>query len=115
MLRDEAALRHARRVSTTLATIASAGSTCPSAADRFGWSSDVLDEIARAVSTLGDVVEAVTAEPDDEVARLADDLATAIVRRRNELLRDDAARHPVVASHGVATAPALRRRAPSGP
>jgi hypothetical protein len=114
VLKDESALRHARQVSMTLATIASAGPTCPRAADRFDWSSDVLDEIARAVSTVGDVVEAVTAAPDDEIARLAAELATAIVRRRNELLRDGSARRTVVPHEWSAT-PALRRRAPSGP
>ena len=110
MLKDEAALRHARQVSMTLATIASAGPTCPRAADHFDWSSDVLAEIARAVSTVGDVVEAVTAAPDEEIARLADELATAIVRRRNELLGEGFARRHAVAL--AVHAPSLRRPTP---
>lgn len=101
MLKDETALRRARGVSAALAAMASDERPCPLAADRFDWSSDVLDELARAVSTIGDVVESITGEPDDDLVRRTAELATAIVRRRNELLRDGTPsprRHPAVTS-----------------
>ena len=59
---------------------------CPPEVDPFDWCSATLDELARAVSTVGDVVEAVTGGTDDDLARRVEDLATAIVRRRNALL-----------------------------
>ena len=60
----------------------------PEGADRFGWSADVLDELARAAELLGRAVEHATGVSDVDVARTADDLVTAVVAHRNALLRE---------------------------
>ncbi len=72
----------------------------PHDADRFDWSSDVLDELARAVATLGRVVERFAGsvrseasedgDTDDVIDAKVQELTTAIVRQRNSLLAERA-------------------------
>lgn len=95
--RDEAAARLARQASDALAEMLEHSRAHPAGPDRFDWSSDALDELARAVLTIGEIVERSTARssadddgPEDIVAATRD-LATAIVRRRNSLLAENAA------------------------
>ena len=59
----------------------------PDGADRFGWSADVLDELARVATLLGRAVDEAAGEVSAGVGEHADDLATAIVAHRNSLLR----------------------------
>lgn len=69
--------------------------------DRFLWSADALDELARLADVLGRTVEDVAGEGSRAVRAHADQLATAIVAHRNSLLR-----HGVTAGPGhVAPAP----------
>jgi hypothetical protein len=95
--RDEAAARFARQASDALAEMLEHSSAHPAGPDRFDWSSDALDELARAVVTIGEIVERSTArsvaEEDDpeEIVQATRELATAIVRRRNSLLAENAA------------------------
>lgn len=95
--KDEAAARLARQASDALAEMLEHSRAHPADADRFDWSSDALDELARAVLTIGEIADRVTArslvdrdEPDG-VIDAARELATAIVRRRNSLLAENAA------------------------
>lgn len=67
----------------------------PDGVDRFGWSADVLDELARAAELLGEAVEHATGVSDVDVARRARELATAVVAHRNALLRDQGAGAPL--------------------
>ena len=93
--KDEAAERLARQVTEALSDMLEHGSARPAHVDRFDWSSDTLDELARAVVTIGEIVERSTArslteeDPDGVVAK-ARELATAIVCRRNSLLVESA-------------------------
>jgi hypothetical protein len=95
--KDEAAEALARRASDAVAELLEHVRARPSAiTDRFDWSSDSLDELARAVMTIGEIVDGCTArslaEEDPEgVAAATRELATAIVRRRNSLLVESAA------------------------
>ncbi|MFC5141731.1 hypothetical protein ACFPK1_26075 [Actinomycetospora rhizophila] len=94
--KDEAAARLARQASDALAELLEHSRAHPTGPDRFDWSSDALDELARAVLTIGEVVERCTArsvEEDDpaEIVEATRELATAIVRRRNSLLAENAA------------------------
>ncbi|WP_018334341.1 hypothetical protein [Actinomycetospora chiangmaiensis] len=59
----------------------------PAGIDRFFWSADVLDDLARVAARLGQVVEEVSGEEGPAVRRAADALGTAIVAHRNSLLR----------------------------
>lgn len=94
--KDEAAERLARQVTDALTEMLEHGPSRPAGVDRFDWSSDTLDELARAVVAIGEIVERSTAraltdeEPDGVVAK-ARELATAIVCRRNSLLAESAA------------------------
>lgn len=104
--KDETAARLARQVSDVLAQLLDNGPECPFGADRFDWSSDVLDELARAVTTLGRVVDRLAGGPDAEQApgspipgpgetafdTTVRELSTAIVRQRNSLLAEGASR-----------------------
>ena len=94
--KDEAAARLARQASDALAEMLEHSRAHPTGPDRFDWSSDALDELARAVVTIGEVVERCTArsqaaddDPDD-IVEATRELATAIVRRRNSLLAENA-------------------------
>lgn len=94
--KDVAAARFARQASDALTEMLEHSRAHPSGPDRFDWSSDALDELARAVVTIGEIVERHTArslaEEDDpeEILEATRDLATAIVRRRNSLLAENA-------------------------
>lgn len=59
----------------------------PDGADRFGWSADVLDELARVATLLGRAVDEASGEASAGVGERADELATAIIAHRNSLLR----------------------------
>lgn len=94
--KDETAERLARQVTDLLADMLEHGPSRPADVDRFDWSSQTLDELARAVVAIGEIVERSTArslteeDPDGVVAK-AKELATAIVCRRNSLLIESAA------------------------
>ena len=93
---DEAAVRLARQVTDALAELLEHDATRPDGVDRFDWSSNTLDEMARAVIAIGEIVDRCTArslaEEDPEgIAVKARELATAIVGRRNSLLAESAA------------------------
>lgn len=101
VIRDETAARLALQVSDALDQMLLHCSGCPQDADRFDWSSEVLDELARAVATLGQVVDRLaggtaaeddTAAASDSIDGLASELATAIVRQRNTLVAEGASR-----------------------
>lgn len=59
----------------------------PDGADRFLWSADVLDELARVAVLLGDAVGQAAGDPSVGVDQHAQQLATAVVAHRNSLLR----------------------------
>ena len=93
---DEAAAALARQVTDALAELLEHDPPRPAGVDRFDWSSSTLDEMARAVIAIGEIVDRCTArslaEEDPEgVAVKARELATAIVCRRNSLLAESAA------------------------
>lgn len=93
---DETAARLARQVTDALAELLEHDPSRPAGVDRFDWSSSTLDELARAVIAIGEIVDRSTArslaEEDPEgIAVKARDLATAIVARRNSLLAESAA------------------------
>lgn len=95
----------ARRATTALRELDTAGATAdPDCADRFAWSADVLDELARAVEIIGGIVEE---DGDDgvDVRARADELSRAIVRHRNGLL----------AGERAPTRPRVRDERPAGP
>lgn len=105
MQKDEAAARLARQVSDALVEMLENSPSCPRDADPFDWSSDVLDELARAIGTISQVVDRLAGGPEDDdagsppadtIEELARELATAIVRQRNSLLADGPPRrrHP---------------------
>jgi len=94
--KDEATARLARQVTDALADMLEHGPSRPPGVDRFDWSSDTLDELARAVVTIGEIVERSTArvltdEDPEGVAAKARELSTEIVCRRNSLLAESAA------------------------
>jgi hypothetical protein len=94
--KDEAAARLARQASDALAELLEHVRERPATGDRFDACSDSLDELARAVMAIGEIVDGYTArsraeEDPDGVAARARELATAIVRRRNSLLAENAA------------------------
>ena len=60
--------------------------SCPHDADRFDWSADVLDEIARLVCEIAPAIEHRTNQRNDVLRASADDLATAVVANRNALM-----------------------------
>ncbi|GLZ46642.1 hypothetical protein Acsp06_28270 [Actinomycetospora sp. NBRC 106375] len=96
MQKDEVAARLAQQASDALLELLEHVRTRPPSDDRFDSSSDSLDTLARAVVAIGDVVDGCTApsgadEDPDGVAQRTRELATAIVRRRNSLLAENAA------------------------
>ena len=94
----------AREAADALRRLASQARARPEDADRFVWSADALDELARVAGVVGRTVEDVAGEESRSVRAHADQLATAIVAHRNSLLRhgtaSDADPHP-----GPATPP----------
>lgn len=88
MTGDETTLELARRAAEALRAITErAESTCPPGADRFDWSADVLDELARAIVAAGQAVEHVTDRPNEVLARTVEGLAQTVVAHRNGLMR----------------------------
>jgi hypothetical protein len=75
-----------RSAHDALAELGRARVACPVGMDRFDWSADLLDELARVALQVGEAAEAVAGSADDDVASRARDLSTAIVRRRNDAL-----------------------------
>jgi hypothetical protein len=76
-----------RSAHDALAELGRAGLRCPEGTDRFDWSADLLDELARVALEVGEVAAAVCGSSDDDgVAERARELSTAIVRRRNDAL-----------------------------
>jgi hypothetical protein len=93
---NEAAVRLARQVTDALSELLEDDQPRPVGVDRFDWNSNTLDELARAVVAIGEIVDRATArslaeEDPDGVAAKARELATAIVSRRNSLLVESAA------------------------
>ncbi|GAA4801062.1 hypothetical protein GCM10023200_42330 [Actinomycetospora chlora] len=96
MQKDEAAARLARQASDALAELLEHVRERPTTGDRFDACSESLDELARAVTAIGEIVDGCTSraqaeEDPDGVAARTRELATAIVRRRNSLLAENAA------------------------
>jgi hypothetical protein len=94
--KDEAAARLAQQASDALTELLEHTRTTPAASDRFDSCSETLDELARAVMAIGEIVDGCTSRALDEedpegVAARTRELATAIVRRRNSLLAENAA------------------------
>ena len=75
-----------RSAHEALAELGRARVACPVGTDRFDWSADLLDELARVALQVGEAAAAVAGSADDDVAARARDLSTAIVRRRNDAL-----------------------------
>ena len=74
-----------RRAHEALDELGRSHVACPTGTDPFDWSADLLDELARVALGLGEAASVLTGGPDDVDAR-AHELATAIVRRRNDAL-----------------------------
>lgn len=74
------------RAHEALAEVSRMQARCPAGVDRFDWSADVLDELARVALQVGDVAAEMTGGEDDDLERTSRELATAIVRRRNDAL-----------------------------
>jgi hypothetical protein len=87
---DDDGRRHLRelvhRAHTALAEAAEVQAGCPAGVDRFDWSADLLDELARIALQVGDAAAALTGGQDDELEARSRELATTIVRRRNDTL-----------------------------
>jgi predicted hydrocarbon binding protein len=75
-----------RTAHDALAELGRTGGRCPVGVDRFDWSADLLDELARVALEVGEVASTLAGGPDDDVEARARELATAIVRRRNDAL-----------------------------
>jgi hypothetical protein len=69
-----------------LAELGSARVACPANVDRFDWSADLLDELARVALEVGEAAATLADGHDEDIDARARDLATAIVRRRNDAL-----------------------------
>jgi hypothetical protein len=80
-------MANARQAADALRQLVSQARLRPADADRFLWSADALDELARVADVLGRAVEDVAGEESRAVREHADQLATAIVAHRNSLLR----------------------------
>lgn len=74
------------RAHEALAEVVQMQARCPEDVDRFDWSADALDDLARVALQVGDVAAEMTGGEDDELERTSRELATAIVRRRNDAL-----------------------------
>ncbi|WP_285648743.1 hypothetical protein [Actinomycetospora sp. NBRC 106375] len=79
----------------------------PDGVDRFSWSADVLDELARLAETLGAAVEHVSGETAPGAESHARALATAIVAHRNSLLRHRDGDHPFPRGDDPVVPPAI--------
>jgi hypothetical protein len=76
-----------RSAQEALAQLGRGRMTCPANVDRFDWSADLLDELARIALQVAEATATLVGEHDADVDARARDLATAIVRRRNDALR----------------------------
>jgi hypothetical protein len=87
---DDEERRHLRdlvhQAHVALSAVAERGSECPAGVDRFDWTADLLDELARVALQVGNAAAALSEGADDEVEARSRELATAIVRRRNDAL-----------------------------
>ncbi|MCD2188401.1 hypothetical protein [Actinomycetospora soli] len=85
---DDDERRHLRdlvhRAHEALAEVTARRSGCPAGVDRFDWSADLLDELARIALQVGDAAAALTGGEDDELEARSRELATTIVRHRND-------------------------------
>jgi hypothetical protein len=103
----------AREAVEALRELASQARTASGSADRFVWSADALDELARVADVLGRAVEDVAGDESSAVRAHADQLATAIVAHRNSLLRHGVT--PASGGQEPQTAPSPRDgRIPAG-
>ena len=75
-----------RSAHEALAELGRARVACPVGMDRFDWSADVLDELARVAIQVGEAASAVAGSLDDDVVARARERAAAIARRRNDAL-----------------------------
>jgi hypothetical protein len=75
-----------RSAHQALAELGRARVACPVDVDRFDWSADLLDELARIALQVAEAAATLAGEHDAEVDARARELATAIVRRRNDAL-----------------------------
>ena len=69
-----------------LAELGRARVACPAHVDRFDWSADLLDELARIALQVAEAAATLAGDHDADVDACAGELATAIVRRRNDAL-----------------------------
>ncbi|WP_433801109.1 hypothetical protein [Actinomycetospora sp. CA-084318] len=87
---DDDERRHLRdlvhRAHEALGEVTARQARCPAGVDRFDWSADLLDELARVALQVGDAAAALSGGEDDELEARSRDLATTIVRRRNDAL-----------------------------
>ena len=75
-----------RSAHEALAQLGRARVACPADVDRFDWSADLLDELARVALQVAEAAATLAGEHDADVDARAMDLVTAIVRRRNDAL-----------------------------
>ncbi|HEY2225124.1 hypothetical protein [Actinomycetospora sp.] len=75
-----------RNAHEALTELGRARLACPAGMDRFDWSADLLDELARVALEVGEAASAVVGGSDEDLAARARELSTAIVRRRNDAL-----------------------------
>lgn len=75
-----------RRAHASLAEVAEMQARCPAGVDRFDWSADLLDDLARVALQVGDAAAALAGGEDEELEARSRELATTIVRRRNDAL-----------------------------
>ena len=61
----------------------------PPGSDRFGWTMDVLDELARVAGLLGRAVDHASGDECPTVKRETQELVDAIVAHRNTMLQPD--------------------------
>jgi hypothetical protein len=88
VLDNDQAMDRAHSAHLALRAIADAGDPCPPDADRFDFCADVLDELSRAALAISAAHDTLVDDPDDAVRETTEHLVTAIVRRRNALLRE---------------------------
>ena len=79
----------------------------PDGVDRFTWSADVLDELARLAEMIGQAAGRVSGEPSSAVESRAQALSTAIVAHRNSLLRPTADRDHLPGGDDRVSAPVI--------
>ncbi len=73
-------------LAAALGEIEQADLECPEGVDRFLWSADLLDAMARSVETIARIVETHAASDASAVRERAAALAQAVIGQRNELV-----------------------------